>query len=139
MSKKIGIFTGGGDCGGLNAAIEAVVKSASKEGWEVYGIRRGWEGLILNIMHPLHISDVDGIHSKTGTILQTSRTNPYKFTGELNGQNLTEANVSGKVIETAKRTGLEAIIVCGGNDTLSVIPRLTADYGTDITFTGIPK
>ena len=139
MSKKIGIFTGGGDCGGLNAAIEAVVKSASNEGWEVYGIRRGWEGLILNIMHPLHISDVDGIHSKTGTILQTSRTNPYKFTGELNGQNLTEANVSGKVIETAKRTGLEAIIVCGGNDTLSVIPRLTADYGTDITFTGIPK
>ena len=84
MTKKIGILTGGGDCGGLNAAIEAVVKSATNEGWEVYGIRRGWEGLILDAMRPLSVSDVDRIHSETGTILQTSRTNPYKFSCKIN-------------------------------------------------------
>src|SRR3989338_6900569 len=139
MTKKIGILTGGGDCGGLNAAIEAIVKSASNKGWEVYGIRKGWEGLILDAMHPLSVSDVDGIHSETGTILQTSRTNPYNFTGALNGQNLKKADVSEQVIETAKKHGLEAIIACGGNDTLSVIPKLKEDYGSAITFVGIPK
>lgn len=139
MVKKIGILTGGGDCGGLNAAIEAVVKSASNEGWEVYGIRAGWEGLILNHIYPLHFFGVDRIHPKTGTILQTSRTNPYNFTGALDGQNLKKADVSSKVIETAKKHGLESIIVCGGNDTLSVIPQLKKDYGSDITFIGLPK
>ncbi|MFH0867835.1 MAG: 6-phosphofructokinase [Candidatus Woesearchaeota archaeon] len=139
MTKKIGILTGGGDCGGLNAAIEAVVKSASNERWEVYGIRAGWEGLILDKIHPLHFFGVDRIHPKTGTILQTSRTNPYNFTGTLNGQDLKQADVSGQVIETAKNHGLEAIIACGGNDTLSVIPKLKEDYGSDIIFIGLPK
>ena len=139
MTKKIGILTGGGDCGGLNAAIEAVVKSATNEGWEVYGIRRGWEGLILDAMRPLSVSDVDRIHSETGTILQTSRTNPYKFAGKLNGQYHDKANVSELVIANAKRHGLEAVIACGGNDTLSVIPNLKKDYGDSITFIGIPK
>ena len=139
MTKKIGILTGGGDCGGLNAAIESVVKSATNEGWEVYGVRRGWEGLILDAMRRLSISDVDGIHSETGTILQTSRTNPYSFTGRLNGLDLRNGNVSRRVIETAGEHGLDAIIACGGNDTLGVIPRLMEDYGSDITLIGIPK
>tara|TARA_Y100000310_G_C20650322_1_gene799060 strand:+ start:193 stop:1425 length:1233 start_codon:yes stop_codon:yes gene_type:complete len=147
MTKKIGILTGGGDCGGLNAAIEAVVKSADNEGWEVYGIRRGWEGLVFNNIFPLRVPGVDGIHSETGTILQTSRTNPYRFTGELDGQILEKADVSERVIENAREAGLEAVIAAGGDDTLSVvsgnedknIPGLINDYGNDVTFIGIPK
>ena len=92
MDKKIGILTGGGDCGGLNAAIEAIVKSANNEGWEVYGIRKGWEGLISGNLFRLDVSEVDGIHSQTGTVLQTSRTNPYRFTGKLDGKDLQEAD-----------------------------------------------
>ena len=103
MDKKIGILTGGGDCGGLNAAIEAIVKSANNEGWEVYGIRKGWEGLISGNLFRLDVSEVDGIHSQTGTVLQTSRTNPYRFTGKLDGKDLQEADVSEAVIITNGR------------------------------------
>lgn len=139
MVKKIGILTGGGDCGGLNAVIEAVTRFAVHEGWEVDGIVRGWEGAIIDNRRPLRISDVQGIHSETGTFLQTSRTNPYKFTGELDGVNYTKADVSSKVIENARRAGLEAIIACGGDDTLSVVPKLVRSYGEDIIFIGVPK
>ena len=139
MDKKIGILTGGGDCGGLNAAIEAIVKSANNEGWEVYGIRKGWEGLISGNLFRLDVSKVDGIHSQTGTVLQTSRTNPYRFTGKLDGKDLQEADVSEAVIRTMENFGLEAVIVAGGDDTLSVIPRLVEGYGTSPTFIGIPK
>ena len=139
MDKKIGILTGGGDCGGLNAAIEAIVKSANNEGWEVYGIRKGWEGLISGNLFLLDVSKVDGIHSQTGTVLQTSRTNPYRFTGKLDGKDLQEADVSEAVIRTMEKFGLEAVIAAGGDDTLSVIPRLVEDYGTSPTFIGIPK
>ena len=139
MGKRIGILTGGGDCGGLNAAIESVVKSSVHEGWEVYGIRAGWEGLVLDMIYPLHFFGVDRIHPKTGTTLQTSRTNPYNFTGRLNGQFLENADVSRKVIENAKKHELDAIIACGGNDTLSVILKLKEDYGSEIIFIGLPK
>ena len=111
MVKKIGILTGGGDCGGLNAAIESIVKYAIHKGMEVYGIKKGWGGLVTGDIQLLSISDVDGIHSQTGTILQTSRTNPYNYTGNLDGQFLKEANVS----------------------------KLIRDYRTDITLIGIPK
>src|SRR3989344_8152590 len=141
MSKKIGIVTGGGDCGGINAAIEAVVKSASNEGWEVYGIRKGWEGLIFGNVSPLNISDVEGIHSRTGTILHTSRTNPFNYTGDLNdGSYHKRADVSKYVIENARKAGLEAIIACGGDDTLSVIPKLIEVQGTyKILWIAVPK
>lgn len=140
MTKKIGILTGGGDAGGLNAAIEAATKSAIREGWEVYGIRRGWEGLIFNDTFLLNVSGVDGIHSATGTKLQTSRTNPFNYTGVINGKNLERNDVSKLVIENAKRAGLEAIIACGGDDTLGVIPKLIATYGSNMPiFVGIPK
>lgn len=139
MTKKIGVLTGGGDCGGLNAAIGAIVKSACNEGWEVYQIKKGWEGLISNQISHLLISDVEGIHSQTGTILQTSRTNPFTYTGKLDGQDFKKADISEFVIENAKNIGLEAVICCGGDDTLSVIPKLIEKYGDDITFIGIPK
>ncbi len=139
MIKKIGILTGGGDCAGLNAVIGAVVKSATHEGWEVYGIRKGWEGAITGEMEPLSLADVDGIHSESGTILQTTRTNPYEFTGTLDGKFFEKRDLSARVIEVAEEKSLDAIIVDGGDDTLSVVPRLVEDYGNDVTFIGIPK
>ena len=61
MTKRIAIVTGGGECGGLNAMIESVYKSATHEGWEVYGIKKGWEGLIYYDIHPLTLSLVENI------------------------------------------------------------------------------
>lgn len=139
MTKNIGFLTGGGDSGGLNAMIEAAVKSATNEGWTSHGIRRGWEGAILDDRRILRVSDVDGIHSQTGTILGTSRTNPYNFTGHLNDGYLQDADVSRLVVENARRAGLDAIIAGGGDDTLQIIRRLIKDYGDDIVFLGIPK
>jgi len=139
LVKRIGILTGGGDCGGLNAAIESVVTFAARESWEVDGIRNGWEGAILDHRRSLRVSDVQGIHSETGTILGTSRINPYSYSGELDEVSLEKENISRRVIENAQRADLEAIIACGGDDTLSVIPRLIGDYGNSITFIGIPK
>ena len=76
--KRLGILTGGGDCPGLNAVIRAVVKKCSKNGWEVLGILDGWKGLIEGNVTPLVERDISGILPKGGTILGTSRTNPFK-------------------------------------------------------------
>lgn len=140
MVKKIAAATGGGDCGGLNAALEAIARSATHEEWDVDIFKKGWEGFIFDDRAPLRLHDVEGIHSVTGTLAQTSRTNPYNFTGELlHGRLLENADVSGRVMENIKKAGIEGVIICGGDDTLSVIPRLIKDYGTSIPFIGIPK
>ncbi|MBS3114425.1 6-phosphofructokinase [Candidatus Woesearchaeota archaeon] len=139
MIKKIAVATGGGDCGGLNATIEAVVKTATNWGISVDSFKRGWEGFIFDMRRPLRLSDVEGIHSLTGTLAQTSRTNPYNFTGELGGRFFEKADVSSHVVENIKREGIDGVIMCGGDDTLSVIPRLIVDYGDFIPFVGIPK
>jgi len=139
LIKKIAVATGGGDCGGLNATIEAVVKTATNWGISVDSFKRGWEGFIFDMRRPLRLSDVEGIHSLTGTLAQTSRTNPYNFTGELGGRFFEKADVSSHVVENIKREGIDGVIMCGGDDTLSVIPRLIVDYGDFIPFVGIPK
>ena len=139
MVKRIGILTGGGDAPGLNAVIESATRSAIHEGWEIDGVLRGWEGLILGNFMPLRISDVEGAHSDSGTLIQTSRTNPYNFTGYIDGQHFVRTNVSARVIENAARKGLEGLIVIGGDDTLSPIPKLIKDYGSDIVLVGVPK
>ncbi len=147
MVRRIGILTGGGDCGGLNAVIEGATRAAVNNGIEVDGIFNGWEGAIYDDRRPLRISDVEGIHSTTGTELCTTRTNPYKFTGDLDGVSLVKADVSARVIENANRAGHEAIIVVGGDDTLSVVRRLeesalrglSVDYKDAPVFVGIPK
>ena len=139
MVSTIGILTGGGDCGGLNAVTEASVKTGHHLGVKVVSIRRGWGGLILNNMRLLSLPDVEGISSQTGTVNLTGRENPYKFTGELDGQYFEDANVSKRVIGNAKKNGLEGLIVCGGDDTLSVVPRMIGDYGNSIPMVGVPK
>lgn len=123
---RIGILTGGGDCPGLNPVIRAVVRKALLEGYEIVGIKNGWKGLIENDTMPLNISTVSGILPKGGTILGTSRTNPYKKQGDLE-----------KLKDSFKKIGLDALVAVGGEDTLGVASRLVKDGLPNIV--GVPK
>src|SRR5205807_5816272 len=78
---RAGILTGGGDCPGLNAAIRAFARRALDEGHEVVGVLHGWRGLVDDITRPLGHRDIAGILPRGGTVLKTSRTNPYKLDG----------------------------------------------------------
>ena len=111
--KKVGILTGGGDCPGLNPVIRAVVRYAIQEDYQVVGIKNGWKGLIENDTVELNIQSVSGILPKGGTILGTSRTNPYKKEDDLK-----------KAKENFKKLELEALIAVGGEDTLGVANKL---------------
>lgn len=123
---KIGILTGGGDCPGLNPVIRAVVRKAINEGFEVVGIKNGWKGMIENDSIPLDLRSVSGILPKGGTILGTSRTNPYKKEGGVQ-----------KVKETYAALGLDALIAVGGEDTLGVAAKLNAEKIGNVV--GVPK
>lgn len=122
---KIGILTGGGDCPGLNPAIRAVVKKSLKLGYEVIGIRDGWKGLTELNYKNLDSNAVSGILHLGGTILGTSRTNPFAKDGGPQ-----------KVIENINKLGIDALVAIGGDDTLGVAHKL---YGMGINTIGIPK
>lgn len=124
--ERIGILTGGGDCPGLNPVIRAVVRKAFLEGYEVTGIKNGWKGLVENDTMPLNMSSVSGILPKGGTILGTSRTNPYKKEGDLD-----------KLKVNFGKLGLCALIAVGGEDTLGVAAKLIKDGIANIV--GVPK
>jgi 6-phosphofructokinase 1 len=79
MAKSVGILTGGGDCPGLNAVIRAVVRRADAAGWQAVGVREGWRGLVEPIFENLGPAQVSGILPRGGTIVGTSRTNPFKL------------------------------------------------------------
>lgn len=123
---RIGILTGGGDCPGLNPVIRAVVRKGYNEGFEIVGIKNGWKGLMENDIVKLDLAAVSGILPKGGTIIGTSRTNPYKKEGGLE-----------KVKENYKKLGLDALITVGGEDTLGVAARLMKDGINNIV--GVPK
>ena len=76
---KVGLLTGGGDCPGLNAVIRAVVQSVANEGGTCVGILEGWRGLVKGMSRALEVSETDGIIARGGTILGSSRTNPFKY------------------------------------------------------------
>ncbi|MFH0827775.1 MAG: 6-phosphofructokinase [Candidatus Omnitrophota bacterium] len=122
----IGILTGGGDCPGLNPVIRAVVRKAYNEGYKVIGIKNGWKGLIENDTKELTLDSISGILPKGGTILGTSRTNPYKKEGGVD-----------KVKSVFQKLGLYALIAIGGEDTLGVANKLTKDGIPNIV--GVPK
>src|SRR5580765_617333 len=123
---RIGVLTGGGDCPGLNAVIRAVVQRAIKSyGWSVAGIRHGWRGLLLEEIEPLDLSTVSGILPRGGTILGTSRTNPYK-----------EPDGEAVIRRTLERRGIGALIASGGEDTLGAAAKL-AKAGLPVV--GVPK
>lgn len=122
---KIGVLTGGGDCPGLNSVIRAIVRRAASYGWEVIGFRYGWSGPINNEFIVLDQAQVSGILPKGGTILGTSRTNPYKD----------PANVE-KIKDTIKKNNLDALIAIGGEDTLGAANKLHKD---GVKVVGVPK
>jgi ATP-dependent phosphofructokinase / diphosphate-dependent phosphofructokinase len=123
---RIGLLTGGGDCPGLNAVIRAVVrKGIWVYGDEFVGFKDGWRGVLENTGDPLTIESTAGILPRGGTILGSSRTNPYK-----------RADGVDKVRETFERRGLDGLIAIGGEDTLGVANRLNED---GLQVVGVPK
>jgi len=122
---KIGVLTGGGDAPGLNAAIRGVARRAFQGGDEVLGIHEGWQGLLEGLAEPLTPEGVSNILIMGGTILGTSRTNPYKHEG---GAVRCRANFGA--------WGLDALIAIGGDDTLGVAARLCEE---GLPCVGIPK
>ena len=122
---KIGILTGGGDCPGLNAVIRAAVRKALKEKFDVYGFKYGWRGVMQNDKIHLGRNEVSGILHRGGTILGTSRTNPYKSN---NGEE--------QILETLKKENIEALVPIGGEDTLGVATKLSK---AGINIVGVPK
>jgi phosphofructokinase-like protein len=123
---RVGILTGGGDCPGLNAVIRAVTRRGLDLGWDVAAVREGWRGLVEGIVEPLERRDVSGILPRGGTILGTSRTNPYRVDGGVE-----------RVLETFEREGLSALVAIGGEDTLGVAARLYAEHAFPVV--GVPK
>jgi 6-phosphofructokinase 1 len=122
---KIGIITGGGDCPGLNAVIRgAVLHGEETYGHSFVGYRGGWRGTALGDVVPLTRRDVRGISKLGGTILGTSRTNPWEFGGE-------EA-----VRAVMRDHGIDAILAIGGDGTLAVARRL---HASGIRVVGVPK
>jgi 6-phosphofructokinase 1 len=126
MSKTIGILTGGGDCPGLNPAIRGAVIRGMEHGYNFVGFLEGWKGAIEGNTMPLKLSDVKEIVGKGGTILGTSRTNPFKKEGGAQ-----------KVLENLKKLNLDALIACGGEDTLGVASRLYKEFKAPVV--GVPK
>jgi len=122
---RIGILSGGGDCGGINALIRAAVRRAETYRYEVVGIRRGWAGLLEPDAVSLNYDDVADIVSKGGTILLSSRTNPYNKPGG-----------AGAVLRNMKRLKLDALIVIGGEDTQGVAHKLASE---GLRFVSVPK
>jgi 6-phosphofructokinase 1 len=125
--KRIGILTGGGDAPGLNPAIRAVTKKASKLGYEVIGIKNGWKGLLENQIEKLDEFKTSGIIDKGGTILggDALRTNPFKV-----------EKGPEKIFDNFKKLGLTALIAIGGEDTLGVAYKF---YKMGLPVVGIPK
>lgn len=132
--KRVGVLTGGGDSPGINAAIRAIVRRAKPAGLEVVGFRDGWRGVVEDDLVPLGLADVVGILPVGGTILGTSRTNPYEkdpATGAWKPTTKVD-----RILETLKRRQVDALIAIGGDDTLGVAHRL-ARHGVGVV--GIPQ
>ncbi|MGO9874110.1 MAG: 6-phosphofructokinase [Acidimicrobiia bacterium] len=122
---RIGMLTGGGDCPGLNAVIRAVVRKGALLEHDIVGYRHGWRGLIEGESVSLTLDSVRGLLPRGGTILGTSRTNPYKSDDGRSRLKL-----------TLERDGIDAVIAIGGEDTLGVAHKLSGD---GVQIVGVPK
>lgn len=123
--KKVGVLTSGGDAPGMNAAIRAVVRAGSHHGLEVYGINRGYQGMIDGDIIPLPPASVSGIIQKGGTILQTARCMEFM---EFKGRK--------KAYDQLQRFGIQAMIVIGGDGSFTGASIMSKEF--DIPFIGIP-
>jgi 6-phosphofructokinase 1 len=126
LAKTVGILTGGGDCPGLNAVIRAVVRASDSAGWDTVAALEGWRGLVDGNFRDLSTQAVSGILPRGGTIIGTSRTNPFKLDGGVE-----------KVLQNFSDRGLDALVAIGGEDTLGVAERLYREHQVPVV--GVPK
>jgi 6-phosphofructokinase 1 len=123
---RIGVLTGGGDCPGLNAVLRAVVrKGVTTYGYQFVGFRDGWRGLLEGNTRPLGVAEVRGILPRGGTILGSSRTNPFQIDGGVE-----------KIKSNLADFGIDALVAIGGEDTLGVASKL---HELDVKVVGVPK
>jgi phosphofructokinase-like protein len=123
---RVGVLTGGGDCPGLNAVIRAVVRRGVKEyGFDFVGYRDGWRGPLEGLTTELGVAQCRGILPRGGTILGSSRTNPFKVDDGVQ-----------RITHTLKSDGVDALVAIGGEDTLGVATKL-AELGVNVV--GVPK
>ncbi len=135
--QRIGILTSGGDAPGMNAAVRAATRAALAQGWEVYGVRNGFAGLIADNMEPLRARDVGGIIQRGGTVLGTARCPEFR-----------EDAGRARALRNLARRAIDALVVIGGNGSQTGSSRLAGDgfpvvgvastidndvYGTDVT------
>lgn len=123
---RVAILTGGGDCPGLNAVIRAVVRKIHNAGGQCIGVLEGWRGMIQNLTCPLDVHYTDGIIALGGTILGSSRTNPYKHPEHVR-----------QVLETFRSNAFDALVAIGGEDTLGVAHKLFEQEKLPVV--GVPK
>jgi ATP-dependent phosphofructokinase / diphosphate-dependent phosphofructokinase len=123
---RVGVLTGGGDCPGLNAVIRATGRRIMVRGGEVVGVREGWKGLVEGLFEPLGPREISGLLPRGGTIIGTTRTNPFKLEGGVE-----------KVLETFRNAELDALVAIGGEDTLGVAARLYEEH--EFPVVGVPK
>lgn len=123
---RVGVLTGGGDCPGLNAVIRAVVRRGVRDhGFEFVGFRDGWRGPLEGLTMELGIEQCRGILPRGGTILGSSRTNPFKIDGGVE-----------QIKDNLKAAGVDALVAIGGEDTLGVATKLAE---LDVDVVGVPK
>jgi ATP-dependent phosphofructokinase / diphosphate-dependent phosphofructokinase len=123
---RVGVLTGGGDCPGLNAVIRAVGRRVMDRGHELLGVQEGWKGLVEGLFEPLGPREISGLLPRGGTIIGTTRTNPYKLDGGVD-----------RVLEHFASARLDALVAIGGEDTLGVAARLNEER--DFPVVGVPK
>ncbi|MFQ5732174.1 MAG: 6-phosphofructokinase [Planctomycetaceae bacterium] len=122
----VGVLTGGGDCPGLNPVIRAIVRTTHNAGGKTLGLQEGWRGVIDGNALELTPQETDEIIDRGGTILGSSRTNPYKNVADVD-----------RLIESFRRLQLDALVAIGGDDTLGVASRLFSEHG--LPTIGCPK
>src|SRR6478735_8127855 len=123
---RVGVLTGGGDCPGLNAVIRATGRRIMVRGGEVVGVREGWKGLVDGLFEPLGPREISGLLPRGGTIIGTTRTNPFKLDGGVE-----------KVLDTFRNAELDALVAIGGEDTLGVAAKLFEEHRFPVV--GVPK
>jgi ATP-dependent phosphofructokinase / diphosphate-dependent phosphofructokinase len=123
---RVGVLTGGGDCPGLNAVIRAVGRRVMASRNELVGVLEGWKGLVEGLFEPLGPREISGLLPRGGTIIGTTRTNPYRVEGGVQ-----------RVLEHFRSAGLDALVAIGGEDTLGVAARLYEER--EFPVVGVPK
>ena len=138
VKGTLAVLTGGGDCPGLNAVLNAVVKAALGHGYQIYGVENGFNGLIKNRMKLLTYEDVSGILPRGGTVLgTTNRDNPFKFAHIEKDGSVTYTDESETIVNNLAKRGIETLIVIGGDGSLAIGAQLSRECGVKVI--GVPK